>query len=92
MLDSKRSDEKNAALWKLLAEGAKGSSEQESVIRALVMNSATNTTTWARTILKQFEETAENDRVSDLAGKGLAKMDSLAEGEEEDNEDPAPEE
>jgi hypothetical protein len=91
-LDSKRSDEKNEALWKLLAASAKGSSEQESVIRALVMNSSTNTTAWARTILKQFEETAENDRVSDQAGKALARMDSLAEdAEEEDAKDEAPE-
>lgn len=77
LLDSKRSDEKNATLWKLLASSAKTEAEEEAVIRSLVSNSTTNKTPWAVTIIKQFEEKSKHDRVIDVAGKALDRLESI---------------
>lgn len=82
LLDSPRSAEKTEMLWKLLAASAKMEAEQEAVIRSLTTNSNVNKTAWVITIIKQFEKTSKNDRIIDLAGKALDRLESLSGSED----------
>jgi hypothetical protein len=72
--ESKRSDERNQALWQSLANAAKGEEEQVAVISSLVMNSNTNKTSWAPEIIRKYEQSSQIDRVIDMAGKALNRL------------------
>jgi serine/threonine protein kinase len=72
--ESKRSDDRNKALWQALADAAKGEEEQVAVISSLVMNSSTNRTSWAPEIIRKYEESSGIDRVIDMAGKALNRL------------------
>lgn len=72
--ESKRSDERNKALWESLANAAKGEEEQVAVISSLVMNSNTNKTSWAPEIIRKYEQSSQIDRVIDMAGKALNRL------------------
>lgn len=72
--ESKRSDERNQALWQSLANAAKGEEEQVAVISSLVMNSNTNKTSWAPEIIRKYEQSSQIDRVVDMAGKALNRL------------------
>ncbi len=75
---SERSDDATQALWKLLATAAKLEAEQEAVIRSLVQNSDINAKPWVRAIIKNYEDTASSDRVIDVAGKAIDRLDDIA--------------
>jgi hypothetical protein len=84
--ESERNDGENSTLWEFLASAAKQDSEQEAVIRSLVTNSSTNTKPWAAAIIKNYEEKADSDRVVDLAGKALDRINSLTKKDDSKDE------
>lgn len=78
LLDSDRSADKTETFWKLLANSASGESEQEAVIRSLTTNTSTNKTAWAVAVIQQIEQTSKSDRIIDLAGKALDRLESIS--------------
>jgi hypothetical protein len=72
--ESKRSDDRSKALWQALADAAKGEEEQVAVISSLVTNSTTNRTSWAPEIIRKYEQSSQIDRVIDMAGKALNRL------------------